>query len=351
MSAFFVPTGEPPLQAQLGVFGQWWQGLRRRMHGSPAARRSQPTQDIAARLAEAAALWSLHLGTAQDEMRDATHQLLDGFALILQELDLITEPGANAGEVDSRSASLAECEQRLRGLLAHFAGFIASRDQVMGSMRSLSGASRGLADMAEDVGKLARQTNLLSINAAIEAARAGESGRGFSVVAAEVRRLSTHSGDTGQRIANHVQEFSAQMQQVLHNADQQAQHDTSAVAASGQIVSDVIGTVDSTVNALNQRAAELRERGLSVRAHVEQLMIAFQFQDRVHQILDQVRNSMGEAAASMQSAVDAMSVPEPEAWRNLLSAGYTTQEQHNAAHGGDGHGSAAASSSSDTTFF
>ena len=103
---------------------------------------------------------------------------------------------------------------------------------MLGSVRELSGASASLGDMAEDVGKLARQTNLLSINAAIEAARAGDSGRGFAVVAAEVRRLSTESGDTGRRIGEQVNGFGERMRGALTQADEHAQHDSAGIQRS-----------------------------------------------------------------------------------------------------------------------
>ncbi|MGS0758881.1 methyl-accepting chemotaxis protein, partial [Roseateles sp. GG27B] len=75
------------------------------------------------------------------------------------------------------------------------------------SVRSLAGTGQGLLTLVEEVERLARQTNLLSINAAIEAARAGPSGRGFAVVAAEVRRLSTESAQTGKHIESQVHDF------------------------------------------------------------------------------------------------------------------------------------------------
>jgi methyl-accepting chemotaxis protein len=317
---------------------------------------SQPVSrlaEVADRVGEASRLWSIHLGTAQDQMREATQHLLEGFAGILGELDHIVSPGAggdeSASDIDNRAAMLAQCEVDLHGLLDRFTGFVESRDQMLGSVRSLSTASASLGHMAEDVGKLARQTNLLSINAAIEAARAGESGRGFAVVAAEVRRLSTASGATGKSIGDQVEQFGSRMHEVLQQADQHAQRDTQAVQSSGQIVNDVIARVDGAVSGLNARATELRERGLMVKAQVEQLLMAFQFQDRVHQILDQVRQSMGEAAQRLQAAVAAGRVPDAAEWEALLTAGYTTDEQRSATAGGAAP--AAASSSSETTFF
>lgn len=211
---------------------------------------SRPATDpvletVAVRLGQASQLWSTHLGTAQEQMHAATQTLLDGFTTILQELDAIVAPDqggdVSASEVESRADTLAGCETRLRELLTRFSGFVESRDRMLGSVRSLSNASESLALMAEDVSKLARQTNLLSINAAIEAARAGESGRGFSVVAAEVRRLSTESGTTGKNIGDQVERFGTHMHAVLRDADQQTHSDLQSVQSSGQIVNDVIG--------------------------------------------------------------------------------------------------------------
>jgi methyl-accepting chemotaxis protein len=355
MSLLVSRTDIQPAEAS-GTAGAWWRRLL--MQRAPAAGPAAPAplDEVAARVAEASQLWSVHLGTAQDQMRDATQHLLEGFMGILQELDHIVAPvaagqGEAAGDIDTRAAMLFQCEHDLQQLLGNFASFVESRDQMLGSVRALSTASESLAHMAEDVGMLARQTNLLSINAAIEAARAGESGRGFAVVAAEVRRLSSASGATGKTIGEQVQTFGNRMHGVLAQADQHAQRDTQAVQVAGQVVSDVIARVDATVSDLNARATELRERGQMVKAQVEQLLIAFQFQDRVHQILDQVRQSMGEAAQRLLTAVAAGRVPDAVEWEALLTAGYTTDEQRTATTRGGAAPPAAASGGGETTFF
>ncbi len=334
-----------------------WQRFTGRFEGAAAAPAARTESDaIAARLDEASTMWSTHIGTAQEQMRTATDSLLVSFGQILNELDLIVAPAdaATAGksptshELDGRAAMLSHCEEQLRSLLSNFNGFVESRDLVLGSVRSLSTASKSLATMAEDVGKLARQTNLLSINAAIEAARAGDSGRGFSVVASEVRRLSLESGETGKRIAEGVQQFGARMQQALTDADQHAVRDAASIEKSGHTINEVIADVDTTVSQLNARAAELRARGEAVKAQVEQLMMAFQFQDRVHQILDQVRNSILTSSARLQLAIGEGRAPDANEWMTLLSAGYTTAEQRQVT---DSSVAVASSSSSGTTFF
>lgn len=340
--------GEGVLAAIARGLARWWPARREAVGPVPAA------EALSARLQEASRTWTTHLGTAQAQMREATEQLLAGFAQILEQLDAIIDPNRSAGRpisasgLDQRAEMLAACESRLQGLIENFHGFVQSRDEVMQSVRLLASESTSLGGMAEDVAKIARQTNLLSLNAAIEAARAGPSGRGFAVVATEVRRLSTESGDTGRRIGEHVKDFGQRMRIALNQAAEHTEHDADVIRGSEQIINQVVEQVDTAVSQLNERAAELSARGEAVRAQVEQLMIAFQFQDRVHQIMDQVNSSIASAVARLQQSLADGTAPDAEEWAALLSAGYTTDEQRCASRA---ESPAAAPSSNDTTFF
>ena len=354
----FVPPAPAPWRLPMPG------GLRRalqRLHApAGAAASSADATHLATatvqRLDEAVRLWTGHLGTAQSQMREATDQLLQGFMQILEQLDKIIDedPAAlrhagAAARLDERAQMLQQCEQQLRGLVQGFHGFVQSREAMTETMRSLTGASTGLRGMAEDVAKIARQTNLLSFNAAIEAARAGDTGRGFAVVAAEVRRLSTESGETGRRIGSQVQGFEAKMHDTLAQATQQSVQDTGVIAASEATIGRVIEQVDEAVSQLHQRAAELSARGHAVREQVQQLMVAFQFQDRVQQIIDQVNQSMAGALLRLQQAVAEGRAPTADEWLALLSAGYTTGEQRALAAGGATSDTPAPQS--ETTFF
>lgn len=303
---------------------------RARAHalGAPAAPPASPSAaaEWAERLGDATQTWATHLGTAQSQLDDAVAQLLRGFDDILVELDALAGTG-RGGADPGRLPLLEHCDERLRDLLQHFHGFVGSRDELLDTVRSLGDASAQLRTMAEDVSSLARQTNLLSINAAIEAARAGPAGRGFAVVAGEVRRLSAESGETGRRIGSQVERFGAQMQQAMELTTRTAASDGRTIQASEAAVSEVMARVGAAVAELQQRAGEQAAHGERVRAQVQQMLVAFQFQDRVHQILGQLRLSMDTAGAALQQALDGGRAPEPAAWKALLGTGYTTAEQ------------------------
>jgi methyl-accepting chemotaxis protein len=298
-------------------------------------------------------LWCTHLGTAQRQMQDATEAALLGFAQILDHLDVITEQPVGstptAQGLDERTAMLARCEQQLKALVQNFHGFVQSRDAVLEEVRTLAGSSVLLHEMAGEVAKLARQTNLLSINAAIEAARAGDKGRSFAVVATEVRRLSTESGETGRRISSQVTGLSERMEHTLASAARGHVRDHEVIAASEHTIQAVVAQVGNTVSSMQARAAELAQRGAAVRAQVEALMVAFQFQDRVQQIMDQVGDSIRSAVARLQQTLPSGQPPAAAEWQALLSAGYTTDEQRAVATGQAPARTAQAAT--ETTFF
>jgi methyl-accepting chemotaxis protein len=347
-----------------------WSGGHADATGSAAATRGgraalspqlQVQAQAIARLQEAAHIWTTHLGTAQAQMREAIDQMLAGFGQILEQLDAIVLPEAGDGHQgkEEGAAVLARCEDDLRRLMQGFEGFVQTREEMMGSVRVLAGSSVGLQQMAEDVAKLARQTNLLAINAAIEAARAGTTGRGFAVVASEVRRLSAESGATGQRIGETVNTFAERTHTALQQASQNAQRDATVIQSSGESIERVVGQVQGVVSGLNQRTCELSERGQRVRSQVEQLMMAFQFQDRVQQIIDQVCSSILSSVDALQQSLAHGQAPSADAWHALLSAGYTTDEQRTIAVGGPASAAgaarpapaAASQGSTKTTFF
>jgi len=89
----------------------------------------------------------------------------------------------------------------------------AIQDQIQ-TARSLAGELEKIDDIVKAIDDIARQTNLLAVNAAVEAARAGEYGAGFSVVADEIRALSKKSGESTNKIGDLVSEIQAESHKI-----------------------------------------------------------------------------------------------------------------------------------------
>lgn len=288
---------------------------------------------LAPRLIEAFQLWQKHLQTAQVQTRDATERLLNGFVSILQQLDQIIETGAQeaaASGQDARARVLTEAERDLKELLVSLDGIVHAKDRVLGTIRELDGASKGLMGLADVVEKIARQTNLLALNAAIEAARAGQAGAGFAVVAGEVRRLSAESGNMGKQIGEQVRRFGSQVDATIRDASTQAEQDRLALDTNESRVRTVIGRMDDAVETLHKQTEDTRALSQSIRGEVEQLMIAFQFQDRVSQIIDQVVQAVEGIGAHVEEAARTRRLPSQDLWDQTLTRGYSTEEQHHA---------------------
>jgi len=309
--------------------------------------------EVAPRLGEAFEVWQRHLRTAQSQTREATDRLLGGFVSIIQQLDRIIETGAGEAGGDAhedRTKVLTDAEEDLKALLASLDEVLHSKDQVLGTIRELDGASKGLLGLTDVVESIARQTNLLALNAAIEAARAGRAGAGFAVVAGEVRRLSAESGSMGKQIGEQVRQFGAQVDSTLQDANRQAERDRVALDENEQRVRTVIGRVGGAVDVLNRRADDTRDLSQSIRTEVEAMMVAFQFQDRVNQIIDQVLQAVAGIAGHIDDAVRTRQLPSNGDWQRTLVSGYSTEEQQ-LNHPGNGQAPKAQAQASEVTFF
>jgi methyl-accepting chemotaxis protein len=172
------------------------------------------------------------------------------------------------------------------------------------------------------VGQIAAQTNLLAINAAIEAARVGVQGRGFAVVADEVRKLSQRSAETGKHMTERVNHIANVTKVALNTADRSAVQDKRILEISGDVVRDVL----SHVQTLGDTAEQMRHHGNIIRSDIENLMVALQFQDRISQILQVVKDDM-DKLSQLADNLHQSTVPTPDTWLAGLKDTYTMEEE------------------------
>jgi len=188
--------------------------------------------------------------------------------------------------------------------------------------------------MATDVRKIAEQTNLLALNAAIEAARAGESGRGFAVVADEVRHLSTQSSQTGDLITKKTDELNSVMNQLVNYSSSSNKSVMTAIDNGEHIVERVIAHLESRTAELEGDGVELLDLSHTISGEIEQMLVSFQFQDRVSQIMQQIISSLSEVEVLIKERhkqrLDGIDpgMLDIDGLLSHMRSTYTTVEQH-----------------------
>lgn len=217
------------------------------------------------------------LASAAEEMSSVMEQSTRGLQAQNDEIEqaatAVTQMSAAVDEVAGNAVSSAEASQASDEDSKHghyqISETISSIQNLVNEVLDASGKAEGLAVQAQDISKvlevirgIAGQTNLLALNAAIEAARAGEAGRGFAVVADEVRSLAQRTQDSTEEI-----------EQMITGIQQGTQDTVGALTSSAEHASQTLQRANSAGSALEKITAaisQINQRNLVIASAAEQ---------------------------------------------------------------------------------
>ncbi|WP_027417745.1 methyl-accepting chemotaxis protein [Aneurinibacillus terranovensis] len=235
-----------------------------------AEQTSRATEQIASTIEQVAA------GSEQQ-----THSMEKTSGILNQMSAAIEQIAASAQHVSTSSLQSADVAEK-GSLSIHTA--VQQMDSINETVNNLASMVKGLGERSQEIGQIvevitgiATQTNLLALNAAIEAARAGEHGRGFAVVADEVRKLAEQSAHSAGQIAEliaHIQQETEEAVESMEAGKNEVKEGIQVVHSAGesftqiqQSIKDVASQIQEVSAAVQQMSASSDEAVHSFRYH------------------------------------------------------------------------------------
>ncbi|RVT45543.1 PAS domain S-box protein [Rheinheimera sediminis] len=212
----------------------------------------------------------------------------------------VQDTATKAEDADTLARSGSAVAGQTRGAMQQLQKTV---NDISQSVADLADQTNKIVGAAQIIEQIAEQTNLLALNAAIEAARAGEQGRGFAVVADEVRLLASRTTASTKEIYDIIQQLSTKAKasvQVAENGRKDAELGATQVAQTEQALAGISVAVSSIAAMAGQMAAAVEEQ-----AHV-----AEDINQQIVSISDLASKSLEQGTAVSESGKDLQNTSE-----------------------------------------
>ncbi len=176
--------------------------------------------------------------------------------------------------------------------------------ELVGMIDNINDEVDRIVGVLGEIESISKQTNLLALNAAIEAARAGEAGRGFAVVADEVRNLSNRSNQFSSEIRSHMDSVYRSVREAEQAINQMASRDMNFALQSKNKVQDTMHEIRHLNQEMEETIGQLSGIAGEVKENVQLAVRSLQFQDMSTQLLNHINGRIGNMSAMIRGVAE-----------------------------------------------